>query len=61
MICDTKIAKVSIVGAGMNRIRALSSKIWRALDADINIQMISTSEIKISVLIDVQDAQRALM
>ena len=50
---DTSVAKVSIVGAGMIRSPGIASMMFEALyDAKINIQMISTSEIKISVLID---------
>jgi aspartate kinase len=61
LICDTNIAKVSIVGAGMESNPGIASKMFGALgDAHVNIQMISTSEIKISVLIDAQDAQLAM-
>jgi aspartate kinase len=50
---DTSVAKVSIVGAGMISSPGIASTMFEALyDAKINIQMISTSEIKISVLID---------
>ena len=58
--CDTDLAKVSIVGAGMETHEGVASKMFEALsDANINIQTISTSEIKISVLIDRKDADRA--
>ena len=61
IVHDETIAKVSIVGAGMETHPGVASKMFEALyDADINIQMISTSEIKISVLIDVNDAERAV-
>ena len=61
VVHDETIAKVSIVGAGMETHPGVASKMFEALyDADINIQMISTSEIKISVLIDVDDADRAV-
>ncbi len=50
---DDHIAKVSLVGAGMQSNAGVASKMFEALyDAGINIKMISTSEIKISVLID---------
>ena len=53
VIADTSIAKVSIVGAGMINNTGVAAKMFEALyDAHINIQMISTSEIRISVLID---------
>ena len=50
---DTRICKVSIVGIGMRSHVGIASKMFRALAEDgINIQMISTSEIKTSVVID---------
>lgn len=50
---DSKIAKVSIVGVGMRSHAGVASKMFEALSREgINIQMISTSEIKISVVID---------
>ncbi len=59
--CDTDLAKVSIVGAGMETHEGVAAKMFEALsDANINIQTISTSEIKISVLIDRRDADRAV-
>ncbi len=58
---DETVAKVSIVGTGMETHPGVASKMFEALyDAGINIQMISTSEIKISVLIDVNEADRAV-
>jgi len=49
----TDIAKVSVVGVGMRSHAGIASKMFRALAADgINIRMISTSEIKISVVIE---------
>ncbi len=54
------IAKISVVGVGMRTHSGVASKLFMALaDADINIQLISTSEIKISVAIQVDDADRA--
>jgi aspartate kinase len=50
---DAKIAKVSIVGLGMKDHAGVASKMFRTLaDEGINIQMIATSEIKISVVIE---------
>jgi aspartate kinase len=50
---DDKIAKVSIVGVGMRTHAGVASKMFKALAAEnINIQMISTSEIKISVVVE---------
>lgn len=55
------VAKVSIVGAGMESHSGVASKMFEALyDEQINIRMISTSEIKISVLIDDVDADKAV-
>ncbi len=51
--CDRGIAKVSIVGVGMRSHAGVASKMFQTLAAEnINIQMISTSEIKVSVVID---------
>ncbi len=59
---DDNVVKVSIVGAGMQYNPGVASKMFEALyDANINIQMISTSEIKISVLIERKDADRAVV
>ncbi len=60
--CDNEnVAKVSVVGAGMETHPGVAAKMFEALfEADINIQMISTSEIKISVLIDKKDADEAV-
>ena len=53
VIGDNKIAKVSVVGIGMRSHSGLASKMFRALSEEgVNLQMISTSEIKISVVID---------
>lgn len=61
IVSDTSIAKVSIVGAGMINNTGVAAKMFEALyDAHINIQMISTSEIKISVLIDKELADIAV-
>ena len=53
IVGDTKICKVSIVGIGMRSHVGVASKMFRVLSEEgINIQMISTSEIKTSVVID---------
>lgn len=55
------LSKVSIVGAGMANNPGVAAKMFEALyDANINIHMISTSEIKVSVLINVKNAERAV-
>ncbi|MGN0569191.1 MAG: aspartate kinase [Candidatus Fimenecus sp.] len=61
VVCDTSVAKISIVGAGMESHPGTASKMFEALyERDINIEMIATSEIKISVLIALEDADRAV-
>ncbi|MFR1050665.1 MAG: aspartate kinase [Oscillospiraceae bacterium] len=58
---NDKIAKVSIVGAGMINNPGVAASMFEALfNAGINIHMISTSEIKVSVLVDLDDADRAV-
>lgn len=58
---DKSVVKVSIVGAGMVDNAGVAAKMFGALyDADINIHMISTSEIKVSVLLDEADAKLAV-
>jgi aspartate kinase len=58
---DDQVAKVSVVGLGMARQTGVADKMFRALaTAGINIQMISTSEIKISVLVSSEQAHQAL-
>ncbi len=58
---DTSIAKVSVVGAGMMSNSAIAALVFEALnDEHINIQMISTSEIKLSVIIEQDKADRAV-
>ncbi|MBQ5348060.1 MAG: aspartate kinase [Ruminococcus sp.] len=58
---STEVAKISIVGAGMESHAGVATKMFEALyDAQINIQMIATSEIKVSVLINKKDADRAV-
>ena len=58
---NSDVAKVSVVGAGMINNPGVAAKLFEALyDANININMISTSEIKISVLVDRKDANKAV-
>ena len=53
LVVDTDVAKVSVVGIGMRSHAGVAARMFRALaDENINIKVISTSEIKISVLID---------
>lgn len=61
VLCDTNVSKVSIVGAGMESHPGVAATMFEALSAaNINIQMISTSEIKISVLINREDSEKAV-
>lgn len=56
-----KYSKVSVVGVGMVNNPGVAAMMFEALyDANINIHMISTSEMKISVLVNVQNAERAV-
>ena len=56
-----QVAKISIVGAGMANNAGVACKMFEALyGAHINIHMISTSEIKVSVLVDERDSERAV-
>ena len=58
---NDQIAKISVVGAGMANNAGVACKMFEALfSAGININMISTSEIKVSVLVDERDAERAV-
>ncbi|MBQ6966803.1 MAG: aspartate kinase [Lachnospiraceae bacterium] len=55
------VSKVSVVGAGMMSSPGVASKMFECLyNSDININMISTSEIRVTVLIDEKDTERAL-
>ena len=59
--CEVGVAKVSIIGAGMLSNPGVAAKMFEALySANINIKMIATSEIRITVLIDEADANRAV-
>jgi aspartate kinase len=58
---DSNISKVSITGAGMVGRAGVAAKMFTALaEADINIQMISTSEIKVSCVVAAEDTDRAI-
>lgn len=58
---NKNVAKVSIVGAGMQSNAGVAAKMFEALyDDNINIRMISTSEIRVTVLIDEQYTERAM-
>lgn len=61
VVCDESVAKVSIVGTGMETHPGVAATMFEALyNAGVNIEMISTSEIKISVLIDKDKADKAV-
>ena len=61
VIGDPNIAKVSIVGAGMRSHAGVASRMFEVMSKEgINIQMISTSEIKISIVIDVKYTELAV-
>ncbi len=58
---DENVAKVSVVGLGMAKQTGVADRMFRALaDEQINIQMITTSEIKISTLVERDQAHKAL-
>jgi aspartate kinase len=60
-LADEKIGKLSIVGVGMRSHPGVAAKMFETLAlAGINIDMISTSEIKISVILDVTRAEQAM-
>ena len=61
VIADEKIGKLSIVGVGMRSHSGVAAKMFEALaEANVNIDMISTSEIKISVVIDAAKGDQAV-
>ncbi len=63
LLYDDQIGKVSLIGAGMRSHPGITAKFFAALaSAGVNIEMISTSEIRISVIVDeaqIEDAVRA--
>ncbi len=61
ILFDTKVTKLSIIGTGITGSSEVAARLFGALyDLGINIQMISTSEIKISCIISEEDGERAL-
>ena len=61
VITDSHIAKISVVGVGMKSHAGVASTMFRSLsDRGINIQAISTSEIKVSVMIDEDETELAV-
>jgi aspartate kinase len=61
VLADTHLAKVSIVGAGMTSGAGYAGRMFRALfEAKINIELITTSEIRITCLIDEKDVPSAV-
>ncbi len=59
--CDDTVAKVSVVGAGMQSNPGVAAKMFEAIyNAGINIRMIATSEIRITVLLDETDVDKAM-
>ncbi|OYO24916.1 aspartate kinase [Enemella dayhoffiae] len=61
LLFDDQIGKVSIVGVGMKSHPGVTAKFFRALaDADVNLDMISTSEIRISVVVNAEAVDRAV-
>ena len=58
---DEKVAKVSVVGVGMRTHSGVAATMFKVLAiAGVNIQMISTSEIKISVVVNEKDMKKAV-
>jgi aspartate kinase len=61
IITDSRVAKISVVGVGMKSSAGVAATMFKALaDRAINIQAISTSEIKVSVLIDEDETELAV-
>lgn len=59
--CEEGVAKISIIGAGMTSNPGVAAKMFEALySANVNIKMIATSEIRITVLISEEDVNRAM-
>ena len=59
---DKEIGKLSLIGAGMRSNPGVSATFFKALsDAGVNVDMISTSEIRISVVVDEDDVDRAVV
>lgn len=61
LACEKGVAKVSVVGAGMMSNPGVAAKMFECLyNSNINIKMISTSEIRVTVLIDEKEVERAV-
>ncbi|MCB2044972.1 MAG: aspartate kinase, partial [Novosphingobium sp.] len=61
LISDSKVSKISVVGVGMRSHAGIAATMFRTLaERGINIQAISTSEIKVSVLIDADETELAV-
>ncbi len=61
VLTDDQVSKVSVVGVGMRSHTGVAQRMFKALaDAKVNIQMITTSEIKISCIIDRKSGAKAL-
>ena len=61
LISDSNVAKISVVGVGMKSHAGIASTMFKALaDRGVNIQAITTSEIKVSVLIEEDYTELAL-
>ena len=61
LLSDSNVVKISVIGVGMRSHAGIAQRMFRALaDRNINIQVISTSEIKVSVLIDEEYTELAL-
>jgi aspartate kinase len=62
VLYDDRIGKISVIGVGMRSHPGVSAKFFSALaEAGVNIEMISTSEIRISVIVDQDDVDRAVV
>ncbi|HID21987.1 MAG TPA: ACT domain-containing protein, partial [Planctomycetaceae bacterium] len=58
---EREIAKLSVMGIGLRSNTGVGERLFRALaEAQINVRMISTSEIRMSVVVDAQQGQKAL-
>ena len=59
--CNKNVAKLSVVGAGMMSNPGVAAKMFESLyNSRVNINMISTSEIRITVLVDEKDIEKAM-
>ena len=61
ILCEEKVAKVAIVGVGMRSHPGVAAKMFQTLaKAKINIEMISTSEIKVACVLKEEDCEKAV-